>query len=510
MNTLTKTKNDDTNILLKSTIKTIIKQKFNGVYESHSFSNIVNMIMKLLNTNDVHVKNMVNRLLCKYTHIINDKMMIDTNNPSYNQYENITKFLVVKYDMKQIKRTDKCYGPFSNSWVHDKIQFNDDISSSTLRYRYKIFKKLQSIIYPPQRSQQWFAERDGLISASDIGLTIGDEHRMPIFVIVKKMRETFSNNKFTYHGKKMEEIATMIYEYRMNVKTEEFGLCHHPDYPFLGASPDGIVSEYKHDGIHLTELVGRMLEIKCPVTRKINCFGEVRGTICPTYYWDQVQIQLECCDLDECDFWQCDIKEYSSKEEFENDTIIDEAYRSKKTTFEKGCLVQILPKDKIVPHDDPTYNDVVYGCAQFIHPPKIEMTPKDCDEWSQNVIKNLNKTHPDYCLDKVIYWYLNFSHCEKITRNRDWFSDNINKIKVMWDRILLLRSNDRYKKLFLDWFDYYIPSCNEYSRDPKIEELQHGKNKLIIDMLDEIAKLKGDKLENYVTDLENKIKLHKK
>ena len=65
-----------------------------------------------------------------------------------------------------------------------------------------------------------------------------------------------------------------------------------------------------------------MLEIKCPTRRKINSTGEVKGVICPIHYWDQVQIQLACCDLDECDFWQCDIKEYPTKELFEDAQVM--------------------------------------------------------------------------------------------------------------------------------------------------------------------------------------------
>ena len=41
---------------------------------------------------------------------------------------------------------------------------------------------------------------------------------------------------------------------------------------------------------------------------KKNIFGEIDGEICPHYYWVQVQVQLECCDLEEFDFWQCSIR----------------------------------------------------------------------------------------------------------------------------------------------------------------------------------------------------------
>ena len=75
--------------------------------------------------------------------------------------------------------------------------------------------------------------------------------------------------------------------------------------------------------------------------------GEIIDNICPVYYWIQTQLQLECCDLEECDFWQAEIKEYSSRLEFIDDTDPCEPFRSKTTGFEKGCIIQLLPKSKM-------------------------------------------------------------------------------------------------------------------------------------------------------------------
>ena len=101
-----------------------------------------------------------------------------------------------------------------------------------------------------------------------------NKYEMQYSFIEKKVDEPqFQNNPACYHGKMLEEPATMIYEYRKNVIVEEFGLMMHPNYKFVGASPDGIVSPFKLDGKSLTKLVGRMLEIKCPVTRKIKTTG---------------------------------------------------------------------------------------------------------------------------------------------------------------------------------------------------------------------------------------------
>jgi len=474
-------------IEIKNQIKSYIKKNLNGYYIKNEqiINKFILDILKYIKQNYKNIKiSTIQRLLSKYILIIDDKIIIDTYNPSYLKWNELSIILKNKnWYINPKKREDLL--PLGDSWVHD-IQIDDDISSEILQKRFKTFKKIQSIKYPAQRSPGWYAERDKGMTASAIGTALGDDHYSePYHCILIKLRETFNNNENTYHGKKFEAIATLIYEYRLNVHVEEFGLCRHPIYTFLGASPDGIVSEYKFNKKNITNLVGRMLEIKCPTRRKINCTGNVKGTICPTHYWDQVQIQLACCDLDECDFWQCDIKEYPTKELFEDDTDT-EAFRSKTTKLEKGVLIQILPINKILPHTDPNYNQRVYDEAKFIHPEEIEMTPLDCDKWIEEKIKNIENIMPGYAFDKVVYWYLNYSHCELIQRDYIWFDSVLEPLEKMWNRIKFLRDDSKMKQLFLDFYDFYYPECNSYSRDPKVNKMKPEKNKFILNMIDRL------------------------
>lgn len=68
----------------------------------------------------------------------------------------------------------------------------------------------------------------------------------------------------------------------------EVGLVVHPELKWLGASPDGVTN------------TGRLIEIKCPYKRKPI------PTEVPHHYWPQIQVQLECTNLDSCYFvqWQ--------------------------------------------------------------------------------------------------------------------------------------------------------------------------------------------------------------
>ena len=92
-----------------------------------------------------------------------------------------------------------------------------------------------------------------------------------------------------HHGHKYEPLTTIFYEKMYNTKIGEFGCIKHKTIKHLAASPDGINIKKNNSRY------GRLLEIKNIVNREIN--GRPKKE-----YWIQMQMQMECCDLDECDF----------------------------------------------------------------------------------------------------------------------------------------------------------------------------------------------------------------
>jgi putative phage-type endonuclease len=381
---------------------------------------------------------------------------------------------------KGLNRTQELFGPYGTQWVHEK-QVDDKITKQVKRNR-KIYDFLDSIDYAEQRSDRWFKERRGKITASDGGCVIGMNHYEPqwCFVLKKVSELPFQSNIFCYHGKKLEEPATMVYEYRMNVKVTEFGMVPHKKISFLGASPDGIVSPYKLDGEHLTEYVGRMLEIKCPLARKIKKVGDVKGVQCPIYYWVQVQLQLECCDLEECDFWQCEIWEYEDRDDFIEDSDPDYPWLSIATKMEKGAVIQILPYK--LPDDvdqNMSYLDRVYGYAKFIYPKKIEMTPHDVDMWIVKTITELKETDPGYYFDKVCYWKMADTHNVTIKRDREWFEEYLPVYRKIWSYVEYFREHEDKWDLVSD----YIDSLRINMDNPKQKEKYNDKLMNIIETI---------------------------
>lgn len=383
------------------------------------------------------------------------------------------------------------YLPEEKEYVYDREIYDefvdDDIGPNEKRLT-KILDGLLNIEYPEQRSPAWFKLRNEKITASDGGCVLGDNHlEKPYKFILKKCNNPpFESSAACYHGTKYEEIATKIYEYRMNVDIKEFGLIGHPQYDFLGASPDGIVGRNKSDCKHLTKYVGRMLEIKCPKSRVINMDGDIKGHICPIYYWDQVQLQLECCDLDECDFWQCSIKEYNTRESFLADTDPKSPFKSKSFGYEKGCIIQLLPQSDFKNMTKLEYDKFVWGNASWIYPPKIEMTPHECDMW---ILDTLDKiiTSPEYSyidntngilkrkiFDRVLYWRLEASKNVTIMRDKEWFKETLPKMQKMWDYVIFFRNNPSEMDLLNRYINSMILKKNK--KIMEVVDMIYGSN----------------------------------
>lgn len=126
-----------------------------------------------------------------------------------------------------------------------------------------------------------------MITASDVASAVGDNHyeSPDAFVRKKVLKTKWAGNAATAHGTLLEPMVRDLYDARFGKKTTEIGLVQHRDYPFIGGSADGITD----DGI--------LLEIKCPLTRKIE--NKV-----PVYYMPQIQLLLEILDFEDCDFVQ--------------------------------------------------------------------------------------------------------------------------------------------------------------------------------------------------------------
>jgi putative phage-type endonuclease len=313
------------------------------------------------------------------------------------------------------------------------------------------FQKLFATPQPEQRTEEWFKYRFNRITASDTASAIDmNPYESVEGFICKKCDPDFPflDNVFVFHGKKYEQIATQLYEHIYNNKVTEFGCVPSEKYKILGASPDGICSKSTLTN-EFSNMLGTMLEIKCPYIRQIRIKGKIMGEICPYYYYCQVQQQLECCDLDKCDFWQCSIKEYKNREEYLLDTnfktVFSEGNEGKiieiDTNLTRGCLLQFLPIKFEPTHDE----DEHQFKSKYIYPPRLDMSLSEYDEWCMNTICSWQDKDPEmakeYYFDRIIYWKIPLSHNVTIKRDNKWFSETYPVLLETWKKVCYYRDN---------------------------------------------------------------------
>ncbi len=283
-------------------------------------------------------------------------------------------------------------------------------------------KFLKSIPQPEQRTEEWYTFRNGRLTASDLGTIMGvNPYEQYNKIIQKKCgyEAPFYMNENIKRGVKYEEVITMIYEYRNNVKVFEYGCIPHPTIPHFGASPDGIVDSCSQN----KNLIGRMLEIKCPGSRPITGF-------CPEYYYCQVQGQLEVCDLEYCDFVECKIADYESKEDYFNDFLLDSEgicdYIYTKNNMEKGIVIEAW--------------DLVLEKPKFWYA-KLGINYEEAYIWENNIIDNEIIPFENLDYVKTSYWKATEYNELLIKREKEWFHNKcIPKINKFWEDVLYYRT----------------------------------------------------------------------
>ncbi len=208
----------------------------------------------------------------------------------------------------------------------------DDINMPSIRALKMRVTKMKKIPQVEQKSQEWYDIRKNKITASAVGSCLYKnkelcEKYVKIYNIskfkysdkdflnpyetkdeylIKKCDEYFNpgyqyeSNENTLWGNKYENVSCLLYKYLKKTDLLEFGILNHPKFEHLAASPDGITP------------CGVMVEIKCPKKRKIV------DNYIPIYYFAQVQLQLEVCNLMECDYLEAEIKEVELEDILQN------------------------------------------------------------------------------------------------------------------------------------------------------------------------------------------------
>lgn len=208
-----------------------------------------------------------------------------------------------------------------------------------------------------QRTNQWHAKRGEMITASEVYKVFGtDEARREI--MMRKLEapvvnETPSNPiPALLWGTRFEPVAKRLYEERTKCKITDVSCVQHPVYPFLGASPDGLI--VPNDDTDMKRY-GRLVEFKCPMSR-------VEKPEIPIGYWHQMQMQMECTGIDECEYVEFRFKQvmYSEWVKFQGEKGSFIVYSDGRVVYdvmdvpdEAQCIFWVLTsiKEDFVPKD---------------------------------------------------------------------------------------------------------------------------------------------------------------
>lgn len=150
-----------------------------------------------------------------------------------------------------------------------------------------------------QRTEAWYRQMSEVISASEVGQLFAAPRQRAKLVLSKTIPYQSRNAPLAVYSDRMaafdwgirfEPVVKQIYEEKYGVIVKELGRLAHPTQPTCMASPDGLVYHCPKG-----ERTGRLVEIKCPVSREID------GTI-PKDYYTQMQMQLHVTGLKRCDY----------------------------------------------------------------------------------------------------------------------------------------------------------------------------------------------------------------
>jgi len=414
---------------LKSIVRFIIENKYNKVY-IYDKDNEPNRVVNTKIVEDSSDESEMSDILGD---IDLSKLIIGSEEkPKCGLYINS------EIDMK--KNLAKISDSISDLISHRHDYDGDVFTEKKYIRRQKRIVQIKKIPQHEQKSQAWLDQRKECITATGVATALDqDPYKHPGEFLLDKCDRgaPFIENENVHHGKKYEDIGSMFYSFRNNIEMKEYGLLQHEEYKFVGASPDGICEKNTYDGNGISKLVGRLLEIKFPLRRQILTTGELNGDICPRQYYLQCLTQMFVTKMDECDFLQCKMEEYESYEDFINDSDKKMPGLSKTTGLEKGCLIQLLPKNMIGTDDKKMclYN------AKYIYPPKLHMTIEETEKWiSKEVIEFVNnKFYSEYVIDKILYWKFSKVTCHLVKADNEFIMESLPILEQFWKYVEFYR-----------------------------------------------------------------------
>jgi putative phage-type endonuclease len=284
-----------------------------------------------------------------------------------------------------------------------------------------------------QRTPEWYAQMNTILSASELGSLFGSARTRAQLVVSKTVPRPARNQPLATHsdsmtafdwGIRFEPVVKQIYQHKYGTTLKELGRLIHPTYNKCSASPDGLIYDCPK-----SERTGRLVEIKCPVTREID------GNI-PKDYYAQIQMQLHVTRLNKCDYVEA---VFSSKYNKTPERIGPSLYNG---------YIAVIRYPEI---SDATHNQEFY----YIYSP----VNADAD-WTPEIKENEE-------IVEITPWRLNHWHEQIVSRSEEWWTSIKPMIDLFWEDVEKARRGE-----------FVVPESSRPSKKQKVDQCMIIFNKL--------------------------------
>jgi len=244
-----------------------------------------------------------------------------------------------------------------------------------------------------QRTPEWYEQMATVLSASELGSLFASVRQRAKLVVSKTVPYPARNQSLAVSSERMsafdwgirfEPVVKQIYEHKYGATLKELGRMHHQTDPRCTASPDGLV--YHCPG----ERMGRLIEIKCPVTREID------GTV-PKDYYSQMQMQLHVTGLRECDYIEAVFSSIYNQIEVKQGPALYDGFIA------------------VVRYEEPK------GCQEFYY----VYSPLHAREWTPTIQEGEE-------IIEITPWRLYQWGEQVVTRNEEWWSALQPVMEAFW------------------------------------------------------------------------------
>lgn len=305
-----------------------------------------------------------------------------------------------------------------------------------------------------QKSQEWLDARKNLIAASEAGYLLGVRSCSSMITYIKnKCNLASSTDKLNYlssirHGNIYEDVTRAIYQSRHGVIVQEYGLITTPKNKILGASPDGLVTNYLPDKKCLDSVsrIGRLVEIKNPYDY------DPSDLIKPEYAIQILQQQF-VLDIPVCDFVKTNIiggevnsktaekgyTPYKNIDDFLADIPLDSTTIIHNPHIPLNNLTKHgLEKGVIIHYKNTSTGEYIVQ----LYPLDKVYTKTDIQSWISSTKTDITtKTGIAKSLIAVEYWYLASYYETTLEYNYRLFEKvYLPRLELMWDVILHIRN----------------------------------------------------------------------